>query len=249
MAITLTIADAEDGTGGTATISGTAVGSTNTLYRAHFQGLDGVPLAWETVGSRSGDGTIAASTPVRNYYLWYVKNVDGSTTTVSQIVLQALTDKTYTSVRTRALQAVVDRAKLLDLEEIGSRKVLLLAHEDEIAVEYPALLVLRDVVPDTYLGGTNIRDDVGIPIQLILQDKAALGANMPVAKWDLWWEKINRGFRNQRLPGVNEVYNCTIEPGRGALDPKTNEVKKIYAGAVAVLTIRAVSREVRGIQA
>jgi hypothetical protein len=50
VSVSLVVSDNGDGTGGTATVAGSDVGSTNTLYRALFEGADGVPLTWVSVG-------------------------------------------------------------------------------------------------------------------------------------------------------------------------------------------------------
>jgi hypothetical protein len=56
---TLSVADAEDGTGATATVSGSTAGTTNTVYYRTPTGA-----TWQTGGSRTGDGTVTlALTP------------------------------------------------------------------------------------------------------------------------------------------------------------------------------------------
>lgn len=250
MSLSVTIADAADGTGGTATIAGSAGGSTNTLYRAKFDGTEGVPLTWASMGSRTGDGTITITTgPMANYYLWYVSNVSGGTTTVSPVVLYSLTDVTLAAVRTRAAQAIVDRIKLLNLIDIG-QKVFLLGSVDSPLQSFPGVSVVRDVVPDQYLGGTNIRDDVGYPFLVVaaISGSPISGSNFPMARFDLWKERIERAFRFQRLPGVIENYTCLIEPAvMKALGPG-EDLPAVYQGVATYMTIRAVNREVRGIQ-
>lgn len=244
MAVTVIITDNEDGTGGVATIAGSAVGSTNTLYRALFDGVDGLPLNWVPIDSRTGDGTIDAVGPNRSYLLWYVKSVDGLTTSVSPVVLQALTDPEYAALRTRIITAIRDRVLLLDLQDIAPTKVLIRNSVDDPAQSFPSLIIVRDAVPDQMLGGTNARDDIGYPVQLLCQDQGNWGHNAPMAKWDLWREKIDDAFRNQRLPGVTEVYTCTIEPAVVA-----EPIPKLYAGTAVALTVRAIARKTRGIAA
>lgn len=243
MAVAVTIADNADGTGGSAAITGSAAGAANTLFRAEFRGAVG-PLAWAQAGTRTGDGAVAVGGPCRAYYLWYVRSVDGLTTSVSPVVCQPLTDATYEAVRTRVVSAVADRLKLLGLAQIPAANVLVRNSADDPAQCWPAAVVLRDATPDQYAGGTNVRDDLGYPVQVLLQDRSDVGTNAPAAKWDLWRETCERAFRNQRLTGVAEVYTCTIEPAV-AVDP----LPRIYQAVVSAFTIRAMAREVRGIQA
>lgn len=57
MAITVTYADDNDGTGGVLTIAGSVSGSTNSVYVSEYTGGN-VSRAFRLLGTRSGDGTI-----------------------------------------------------------------------------------------------------------------------------------------------------------------------------------------------
>ena len=63
-------------------------------------------------------------------------------------------------------------------------------------------------------------------------------------------ELAERALRNQRLSGVTEVYTCLVEPARFAprRDPN-GPLPPAYQSMVSAFTVRAMSREVRGIQA
>lgn len=248
MPISLSIADNEDGTGAVATIAGSGVTSTNALYRAHFLGIDG-PLVWGLVDSRTGDGNITVSTgPMRAYWLWYVKNTAGSTISVSEIVLQALTDTTYTGVRTRIREGIAAKLALLDLDQIDSTRIYQLQDSKDLRWNTPGVIVMPDVTADSHVSGTNIRDDIGYPFTVLMVDSADfIGSNAPTDKWDLWREKVDRAFRNQRISGVNEVYTCDIEPGRMPAVAPGEDIDKLYLSARVALTIRAFAREPRGI--
>ena len=231
-----------DGTGGTATISGTAGGATNSLYRALFTGQEGA-LIWQLVGTRIGDGTIAVGQPARVYWLWYATSVNGGATDVSQVVQKALTDTTYLSVRMRCINAISDRMKLLDLTDLRADRIVIRNFEDDPVQQFPLCIVCPGPTPDQYTGGTNIRDDLGYDVQVLFQDRSDGGTEAPIAKWSLWREKGERAFRNQRLPGVDEIMWCDIEPAR-MIDPS----KPIYQQIKTGFSIRCRSREVRGIE-
>lgn len=243
MPITLTIADNGNGTGGVATIAGSPGGSSNELFRAQFQGAEG-NLIWQSAGTRVGDGTIAFSVTPRNYWLWYVKSTNGTVVDVSELVHKAITDSTYLSVRTRAINAIYDRLRTMSFDELTVDDVIVLVATDEPLQKWPCVFIVRDAVPDTYVGGNNIRDDVSYPFQVCFQDRTDARSQTNVAKWDLWREKAERAFRNQRLPGVTENWSCILEPTM-----VLQEIPKVYQHVVSSFTVRVVSREVRGIQA
>lgn len=242
MAITLTITDNADDTGGVATIVGSAIGSTNTLYRSLMTGLE-ESLTWASVGSRTGDGTIAVSGPARNYYLWQVQSDIAGSVAVSPVVLKSLTNANYTAVRARLVDAVVDKLKLLDLDQIGD-DVFVRNSFDDPNVKYPSVVVVRDATPDLYTGGTNVRDDVEYPIQVIFLDVSDMRDNAPTARWDLWKERSERAFRNQRIAGASEVIRCTVEPSV----TMGESLPPIYQKARFSFTLRFTSREIRGLQ-
>lgn len=90
----LAVADAGDGTGGTATVSGATAGTTNTLY-SQLVGSS----TWVARGSRTGDGTIAISpNPGVGFYWWKVVSTDGTTNALSNVVFRRLTDTALTTV-------------------------------------------------------------------------------------------------------------------------------------------------------
>src|SRR5215831_5694130 len=98
MAISLTITDNLDGTGGVATITGSNPASTNTLYSAPFPGIGDktmVEQVWTLVGTRTGDGTIpipSATVPL-GYYLWRNDNFLSPVTQINTFY-QNLSDAT-----------------------------------------------------------------------------------------------------------------------------------------------------------
>lgn len=70
---TLTFSDAGNGTGGTATIAGSDVGTTNTIYVS----LISSPLSFASAGSRSGNGTVTLSLGAGTY-IGYVVSTSGA---------------------------------------------------------------------------------------------------------------------------------------------------------------------------
>lgn len=238
MALTLTVSDNADGTGGVATIAGSTIGTTNTLYRAAVTGDLGA-VSFTSTGTRTGDGTIPITDPASGYYWWYVSNSNAGVVTISNLVYQRFTDATD-SVRKRCRDAIVSQLTLLALDGIGSR-VFGRPIYDEQTVSLPCALVTYQDTPDQLRGGTNQRDDRGIPIQVFLLTESGLGADAPDGKYTLWRQSAERCFINQRLSGVDEVYTCEIEPAVIF----ERELPK-YSRVVSAFTVRCVTREVRG---
>lgn len=236
---TLAVTDAADGGGGTATLTGGDSGATNTLY---YQAVDGDfgGSTWTSAGSRTGAGTITIALSGPGHFWWYVSSTLLTETTPSNFVYQAITDGEE-AVLTRAIDAIVARLILLNLDEIGS-KVYARPLMDDLSIQWPCAVVVREPTPQQYRGGTNTRDDIGYPIQVLFKVRDQLTPTSPVETYDLWRQSAERAFRFQRLPGIDECVTCEIEPLK-ILDEK---IEPLYANVVSGFTIRVVTREVRG---
>ena len=238
MPITLTIADAGTGTGGTATISGSTAGTTNLLRYAAVTGSLG-SVSFTDGSSRLGDGTIPFTTPAVGHYWFVVQNTNGATISISDFVYQRLTDTTD-SVRLQCRDAIVARLKLLALTSIGNR-VIGRPYYDEQNLSFPVALVTFQETPDSYEQGTNERDDVGYPIQIFLLDTSGLGPDAPEDKYTLWRQQAERCFRNQALAAVSGIYTCRVEPAI-LFDKELGKYQRV----VSAFTVRCISREARG---
>src|SRR5678815_3172857 len=112
----MTVADNEDGTGVTATVAGSAGGSTNTLTQSSWTGNTGT-LSFSAGGTRTGDGTIPVVTAVGTY-LWMLTNsaaadivlvyqaVTGGASAAAQAVLYRAMAQMQTQIRALALTDV-----------------------------------------------------------------------------------------------------------------------------------------------
>lgn len=243
----LAVADNEDATGVVATITGSDVASTNTLYRSSVSG-ELEAGTWTSSGSCTGDDTIAVAITTLGYYFWYVQSVSGGESTISNLVYQAITDGEQ-AVLTRCIAAVVSRLQLLTLSGIATDRIVAVADISNPGTtpNYPCVLVAREPTPHQYLGGTNIRDDIGYPIQVLFCESDDLGGQSDTARWDLWRQQAERAFRFVRLPGVAESQLASeIEPLK-ILDPQFRP--PIYNKVVSGFTIRVMTREVRGLGA
>jgi hypothetical protein len=237
----IAVSDNANNTGAVVTISGSTVGSTNTVYRAAYNGDMGT-LTWTSSGSRSGDGTVAVSC-THGYFWWYVLSSTAGGTAISNLVNQNVTDGQL-AILTQIVAAVVARMKLVSLAGIGD-KVYELKSQKHIVPAHSCCLVFRDpVVPITQDDATNIREDIGYPVQIAMIAPDPLTDNSPIQIYDLWRQQAERAFRNQRLPGVAGVIWTRVEPAM-VLDP----VPAFYARVITAFTVRVTSREPHGLGA
>ena len=244
---TLSMVDLASGLGATATVASSDAGATNTLYSSSVDG-EVAEGTWTSRGSRVGDGTIAVSLTTLGYYFWYVKSVLAAESTISNLDYEPVTDGAQ-AVLTRCIAATVSRLQLLTLSGIASSRIVSVPDISNPGTtpDYPCVLVAREPTPHQFLGGTNIRDDIGYPIQVLFCESDGLGGQSNVARWDLWRQQAERCFRQQRLPGVAEAQlACQVEPLK-ILDPAFRP--PIYDKVVSGFTVRVVTREVRGVGA
>lgn len=238
MTLSLAITDSADGTGGTATFSGSIGGSTNTLYIATFTGAMGTPT-WTTVSSRIGDGTIAVA-PGNGYYLFYGDSLSGGSHFLTNSVYQNLTDATQ-SVHYRCLLGTQTVLRTLAFVPPAQVYVGWVPRNLDAVDAMPGIAVNpfgREGQPGTLTG----RDDINYPVTVTFFDTQAQGNAENLARDLLWRQRAFRAFRHQRLAGVPEIFTADVVP-----DPVAD------AGAyktnlwVSSFLINFRSREVRGL--
>ncbi len=107
--------------------------------------------------------------------------------------------------------------------------------------EFPGILVTpsgAESMPIT--AGTNQSDEVVYPVQvtILAADNAKLSEM--IGTYLLWREAIAQAFRHRRLDGVNEVYDCWLQPQHVvALDAST---KGLFQSS---MVLQFVARELR----
>src|SRR6185369_3797179 len=120
MSLALTITDNANGTGGLATIAGSDLGQTVTIYGSR---LDSASLSWSVVGSRTGDGTVSLALAL-GYWWFYAAGIVASLPVATAPQKAAFTMATR-SVLDRLLDAVVARVQTLTLPAIAPYTVAL----------------------------------------------------------------------------------------------------------------------------
>ncbi len=241
MSVTLAIADLTTGLGGTATVVGSNVAATNSLYRAAWTGQTG-SLAWTSVGSRTGDGTIAISaTPAR-----YLFRLDSLLAGVTEVALnyQPLTDAAAQALAERICDAARDRIRDLNLSGIASSSIV-------SGRWYPRALQSTDPLPqitvtpigaENFPGGMLATDDIGIPFAVTIIDAQNQAVTANFSRNMIWRETILSALRFQRLAGVREVYLVNPEPAAIFSLPVAQQQNLSYS----TLVFRAMTRTVRG---
>jgi hypothetical protein len=240
----LTLTDHADGSGATATITGSAPGSSNTVYVQSFSGDLGGG-GWNVGGTRSGDGEVELALAVGHYFACCVSAL-GQAQVTSAVSYFLVTDG-QESIHTRCLLAAQARIRLLGLEGVANDSVVI----EKVAagrnlgaqVALPAVVLSPHRAAMPAAAGTNSLDDVHYDALVAIFDRdnqePTLAANLD--RHLLRRQQIARAFRNQRLAGVPEVINAEVEPAEGLLD----EAWKRELMASAVL-LRFTSRESRG---
>ena len=158
------------------------------------------------------------------------------------------------AIMQQCLDGVKARLDLLVLDGIATGNIIvrLVPLDKGIGIgevkAYPAILVAPP--PDSGLvmpfnEGVNRRDDVTYPVIVGIVDPLATGGDYLTKNQNrnyLWQQQIVRAFRNQRLPGVDEVYSTIVEATQ-----ITNMQAWRNSTFVSFAIFRFVSREIRGI--
>jgi hypothetical protein len=208
---TLAVTDNADGTGGVATVSGGDAGALQTLYRAPFD--TGSPnLTFASVGSRTGNGTIAAPGPTGSYIWRVVANLAGAEA-VSNLVLRALTslnDPAGGGVYWSILQSLQARIAALGLGiSVRVRKKLIRISNDPTPLIIIAPGPGGEVVKQQTFGRRVIwRYPVAVAILTAGNQQLEAGLQAGMARR----EAIRNEVLQASLPGAVKVYNADIDP-------------------------------------
>lgn len=245
----LAVADNGDGTGAVATISGSATGSTNTVYTAPWAAA-GNNLTWAAATPRTGDGTVALSL-ADGFYVARCESTVGGIPAVqgagwTEPVFQVTGGSTYTSVHKALAESVANTIRgMLGTSIIGPvadsvrvRKVPWTNDYSSISPipadkthALPAIIVTYfDTETFDPTAGVNIRDDIGYPLAICFQ-QANNGAGQAAAENNddsflRWREAVERTFTHLR--GV------TSNAGKkGYLDVTANGVAYTFHNCIA----------------
>lgn len=162
------------------------------------------------------------------------------------------------STHERCIDAVIRTIKNLDLEDLHTASILKskvpvtrrfqLKTGETGRVELPGVLVApwgaEQISPQQ---GTNLRDDIGYPVVVVLiqsntRTNVEQDQSIDLSRIMLWRQTIIKAFRNQPLSGVRSVMTCTVEP------QSVIGLESFFRGFdVSSVVFRFFSRETRGV--
>jgi hypothetical protein len=249
MAVTLSLTDDADGTGGVAAITSPA-GAANVVYTSLFDAAGEVG-PWVNSGNRTGTGNVTLNL-APGQYMVYVQSNDAGTYTLSTVQWFTFTSG-VDSVHMRCIDAIVARLQSLALDGIDSASIV--GQDLPFAWDFdnrngkiptydlPGIIVspfgIEAINPQE---GTNYRDNIGYPCSVSIiaaQDIPTLSLNRTRS---LWRSRAIKAFRNQRIPGVTEVWNANVEPQ--AIVAPDAWFQSLWNSSFVV---RCLSREPRGV--
>lgn len=235
---TLEISDNEDGSGVIAVVSGGSLGALNTLFYQAVPGDLGSE-EWVEAGSISGNGPIPVTVET-GYYWWKLVVEEGSDTDVANLVYQNATDN-EDATHQRIIDAVEARIGGLTLEGIESIQQHKVPDEVRGNMTLPAVIITAYGRAEVVAPVTNAMDEIGygVVVFLLYRDPGAEATQPNQLKVR---EAIINAFRSQRLPGVDEVMHCTIEP-----DPVFTLEATEGNFLSSAFTMRFVAHQTRGI--
>ena len=206
MPITLSIADNGDGTGATATISGSDAATNTVYYQVPGSGT------WLSGGTRTGDGTVTLSLPEGYFFAYCQGQVSGVDAVSAVVGLFGVTSQAQ-AIQYTLMAAVESHVKAIIAQLPGIKDTRVV----KSLVVNPKVMTLPAVVITPYsqeskLGGTNQRSDWGRPVAVSVIGRTDEDYTKRLADW-LWWrERLIRYFDRRRLAEVPEQYNTIVEP-------------------------------------
>ncbi len=238
MSLTLAIEDSADGTGAAATVAGGESGQT---YSVYYQAKYLANGTWTFASSRVGNGTLSLSI-APGYYWGYASGTVSAAPTLSNISAFCVTasDQSMQEKVQDAVQAEIQSMCGVSLTGLNAAQIYVQMSPDDKAALFPCVF-LTPQSAEQFQVATNLRDDVGHPVVVMIADRNSEDyvTNMPT--YLLWRERIIRKFMSQRLSGVAESMICSVEPAP-IFDPKLPAYEKM----VSAFTLRFKCREPRG---
>lgn len=240
MTLSLVITDTGDGTGGTATISGSAGGSANTVYYTPFTGSM-QQLSWLSAGTRSGDGGV--SLPVgAGYFLFQLV----SDALLGPVYYKSFVDLAIEAIHWRILVAA--QARINQLALLATSRVLIKWIPRLMGPELPMLTsgpLIFIAPPGAEVDESVVlnQDDFGYPFLVAICYKQNADSVANLKQMLRWREKIMRAIRYQRLTGLIE--NLWVDPKPLAIvDPDEFTERNLLVSAMG-FSVRV--RQTRGL--
>lgn len=244
---TITWVDSADGTGGVLTVTGSTAGTTNRLYRQTPGGT-----TWTSVGTRVGDGTIAAALTQGYYHFHVSSEVSATDLAISNLLLFSPVTASADSVHERIVDAFQTGIQTLatagNLPGIASAQVYRTMNFNATVLgnwKFPCVAVTPNGV-QTHAApypSPMARDDNGYPVGIFFLDRIDAVDRGKEDDFLLWRWRIDRYFANQRLSGVSIV--DLVAPDDSQVFTLPEELA--YQHLASPLSFRCFARELRGV--
>lgn len=232
MAVTLSVADQQNGGGVIATVTGSG-----TITVDYYVGGSG----WETLGSRSGSGTVSG-TVTQPGRLWFVARTSTEVSTIQPVAVtrnsQAIYDLCLEAVKD-TVQLAIDGGSLSWLEGTDRQRTL---RVDAIKVDQPCA-VICPANPNMEVV-TNERDQLTYPCNVFIintESNQADDDESVTIPYHLINERVRRLFSQQRLSGVTQVDVCRVVLGNHLEWQQAR-----YEQVQSIITVNCLTREQRG---
>lgn len=252
MAITLTLADAQDGATMTATIAGVDVGASVSVYTQAFDiGSAFAATTWTLSGTRAGNGNVTLTLSPGYYWVYATGNVSG--TLDRSVPVYGLVSRSAYAIQDLILDAVVARLQTLSFTGLntppGDLTSAMIERVEEInhlvissARVMPRIYVCQNGGEDNSDGQTTAQDDIGYPVVVAIVDRAAPEEKTRHKTYLKWRQQIRRALISQRLPGVTQQHFCRLIPTPAWVRPEDK-----YDHLFSAQAFRFVAREPRGV--
>ena len=232
MAITLAFTDAQDGTGGDAVISGSAVGSSNQVLAQAIDPTGQTTPTFAPAGSRTGDGTVSLALASGVWWL-VVQSTVGPAVTLSNILYAPVTDS-EDAVASRCADALAARLATIPMAtdvgvSVPSGRIFKSVVQQFDLMTLPCILLSWDNTADSQAGGVFGKEKILHAVNVSVFDRADAATPAKRLTWLKWQEQVFKSLRTRKLDGVPELVWTLCAP-KQTFDPKLPQYQTLLIG-------------------
>lgn len=205
---TISVEDNEDGTGATATISGSDPASTNTIYTSPWSsGL--VAADGSSSGSRTGDGTVSLDVDDGLYDATLVSQVGAA---VAVVFTGFRASSGVDPIHYRCCESTVAFLQALSLADVPSANVIMQKLPWNRRDLSPAIFVTP--IRETRDSLDNERDEINYGVQISLLRASDSDQTLNLKGELRWRQQITQALsENVPFAGVPEIIDIFVDPG------------------------------------
>jgi hypothetical protein len=151
---------------------------------------------------------------------------------------------TITSVHEDCANAIRDVIAALTFQPMVAYNIYIQWTESEANIQFPAIVLALDGMPETDESRLNATFDIGYPVRVMILDRVGPTDQSKTSAHLLARMRIIRAFQGQQLAAVVQNWICRVE-----FDPVFRNDTAKFEFLVSELVVRAVCREPAGINA